>query len=90
MSQNMSQFMGSSDLQTSTPNQELIVLSASYESFRKFSFLNDQSCHVKINNSDPIFFRASQGFDADKKDYLIGSFIIVEGGITFNFVAELS
>lgn len=55
-------------------------------SFYKFSFLNDQECHVSINSGDPIYLRAGQGFQMDAHDSPITSFKISESGITYNFL----
>lgn len=86
-------FKGSADLQTSTANQEIIPTSPAdwtigYQ-FSKFSFVNDQDCHVKINGGDSIFVRANQGIEHDNEKDPIKSFVIVESAITFNWVGYM-
>lgn len=84
-------YVGSPNLQTSTSNQEIVPSSPSgwtipYKLY-KFSFSNtNQDCHVKINGGDQIFITSGQGFEMDENDAPITSFIIVESGITFNFL----
>ena len=84
-----SQYFGSSSIQTSTLGQELVNLQSPNSAFGKFSFMNDQPCSVSINNSDFLFLRALQGFDCEKRDYSINSFIIKESGITYNWIGML-
>jgi hypothetical protein len=90
MSRNGVGYIGSSDLQTSTTNQEIVSSSPSGWTIPfklyKMSFLNNQDCHVKINGGDQIFLSAGQGFEMNENDAPIQSFIIVESGITFNFM----
>ena len=93
----MAGILGSSALQTSQANEEVVPLppvgwvNVTYK-FCKFSFINDQDCHVKINgDTNQIYLRAGQGFEinrSDKKDFLISSFIVVEAGITYNYVGQ--
>jgi len=83
------QFFGTNAIQTSTASQELVQLTAPYTAYSKFSFMNDQSCQIQINTSSAIYLRAAQGFDTDRHDYHIYSFIIVTAGITYNFIAEV-
>ena len=78
-----SRFFGSSQLTTSTSNQEIVPRG---KIFYKFSFMNSQDCTVKINGSNPIFLRANQGFSMDEVDAYIHSFVIVEPNIEFNWV----
>jgi hypothetical protein len=82
-------YIGSSSLQTSTANQEVIPSPPAGWTFGyfcyKFSFMNDQDCHVKINGGDQIFLRAGQGWQMDQNDKPISSFIIVDSTITFNW-----
>lgn len=84
-------YMGSSNLQTSTANQELVpsapegwINSKLY--FYKFSFDNGSDCHVKINGGSPIYLKAGQGFEMNEIDAQIYSFVIVESGIQFNWI----
>lgn len=83
-------FIGSSDLETSVANQEIIPdapesWTIGYK-FYKFEFVNDQICHIKINNGDAIYLRASQGFNSNEIDGKIESFKIVENDITFTWI----
>jgi len=86
------QYLGSSAIMTSTSNQEIVQtqLVAPYTSLGKFTFINDAVCHVLINNSAPILLRANQGFYSEQEDYRINSFIIVDSGITFSWIGEIS
>jgi len=83
------QFYGSNAILTSTANEELVQLTAPYTAYSRFIFTNDQACQIQVNNSAPIYLRASQGFNSDKHDYHIYSFIIVSASITYNFLAEV-
>lgn len=83
-------YIGSPKLEKSTSNQEVIpspppTWTMKY-SFYKFSFSNDQECHVSINGGNPIYLRAGQGFQMDAHDSPITSFKISESGITYNFL----
>lgn len=53
---------------------------------KKFSFNNEQNCTVKINNQTTLFLKAGQGFEVDKGDFPITSFIIVEAEISYNWI----
>lgn len=85
-------YIGSSNLQTSVANEEIIP-SPPQGQYRyncyTFSFMNDQACSVVINNSSSIYLRANQGFNMDENDAPIISFKIVENGITFNWIAAI-
>ena len=72
-------FEGSSDLQTSVANTEILTSAVRYTDFQ---FLNDLACHVLINNGNPIYLRANQGFTAS----VINSLKVVESGISFNWI----
>ncbi|KXZ22294.1 hypothetical protein P4T89_13275 [Bacillus nakamurai] len=83
-------YIGSPNLEKSEANQEVVppppqTWTMKY-SFYKFSFSNDQECHVSINGGDPIYLRAGQGFQMDAHDSPITSFKISESGITYNFL----
>jgi hypothetical protein len=87
-------YFGDETLMTSTPNVEIIqgfkplgystaVTFAAY----KFSFSNQDSCSVLINdNTSPIYLADGQGFTTGIEDAPIYSFKIVEAGITYNVV----
>jgi hypothetical protein len=83
-------YLGSSSLQTSTANAEILPSSPSDwtipYNFYKFSFKNDQDCHIIINGGNQIFIRANQGFEMDEMDKPITSFKIAESSITYNWV----
>jgi len=86
-----SHYLGSPNPTTSNTNQEVIPphpkgWNKGYN-FYRFSFINDQDCHVKINGGDEIYLRANQGFNSTEIDAPIWSFVISEEGIVFNFVA---
>jgi hypothetical protein len=87
-------YIGTPDIMTtSSPNSEIIPSppaelnwTQGYKLY-KFSFSNpNQACHVKINGGSPIYLSASQGFEMDESDDPIESFIIVENGISYNFI----
>jgi hypothetical protein len=92
MSRLGSGYIGSSQLLTSTLNQEIIPLPDSSKSFKKyslykFSFSNNQDVTVIINNDATIFIPAGRGFEIDETDAPIYSFVIKEAGITYNWAA---
>jgi hypothetical protein len=92
MSRLGSGYIGSSQLLTSTVNQEIIPSPPSSKPFKKYSlyqmsFLNDQNCTVVINEDATIFLRAGQGFESDSEDMPIYSFVVKESGITYNWIA---
>jgi hypothetical protein len=84
-------YLGSSDLQVSTVNMEVIPDAVALRGWTqgyalyKFEFSNSSACHVKINGGSPIFLKAGQGFSMDEGDKEITSFVIVESNITFNW-----
>jgi len=87
-------YFGSTEIELSTANQEVIpaMVATVYVSaengrcvFTDFSFVNTEVCHVKINDSLPIFLDAGQGFDSGS---YINSFIIVEDGIHYNWIGK--
>lgn len=90
MSLTGSNYNGSSALQTSTENQQILPLPPSNWtiklSYYKFSFMNDDACTVKINDGDPLYLRARQGFNSDARDAAIWSFVVIEPDITFNWI----
>ncbi len=55
-------------------------------SFYRFSFINKQPCHIKINGGDEIFLDSNQGFDSGIYDAPIESFVIVEDDIEYQFI----
>jgi hypothetical protein len=74
----------------STANLQLVVAPTGwilgYIECYKVSFYNQQACTIKVNGS-LIPLKAGQGFESNRDDIVIKSFILVESGINFNFVA---
>ena len=86
-------YLGSSNLLTSTANLEIVPntpigWSNKRYSFYKFSFINKTTCRVKINGGEPIYLEENQGFESDKEDVKINSFIIVEPTVDFNWIGS--
>lgn len=84
-------YLGSPTVMTSTSNQEVVPLTPENwtkerYTFYKFSFINKNSCTVKINNGDSILLEDDQGFECGKDDPKIESFVIVESGIQFSWI----
>jgi len=84
-------YIGSEEPTTSTSNHEVVPThpkgwTRGYN-FYRFSFHNDQDCRVKINGGKPIYLRARQGFNTSEVDAPIYSFVVVESGVVFNFIA---
>lgn len=86
-------YLGSSKLETSSANQEIVPQPPSHLNWTsgyklyKFSFSNRQATQVIINNATTIYLEAGQGFEMETGDASIYSFIIVEPDITFNWIA---
>lgn len=76
-------FGGSSDLEVSTEEQEIIP---SGKLCYKLKFYNQDDCHIVINGIYTIFLGAFQGFETNEVDTLIRSFVITEAGININYV----
>jgi len=83
-------YLGSPNIQTSVANEEIVpVKPANWTmgySFYKFDFLNKSSCHIIVNNGDPIYLEANNGFSTTEVDAIISSFKVVESGILFQWV----
>jgi hypothetical protein len=85
-------YIGSSSIQTSTSNQQIIPTPPSnwtlgYNCY-KFSFVPLSSCSVQINNGQPIYIDAdSGGFYTDHIDAPIWSFVVIESNIQFYWMA---
>lgn len=77
-----SKMVGSTSLQTSVAEQE--ILSSPVVSF---SLMNDQDCNISINGSDYIFIRANYGINISYEDFIVNSVKIQQNGITFNWIA---
>ena len=85
-------YIGSSDLQTSVAMANIIPSPADaswtigYKLY-KFSFANQQDCHVYINgSSQQIFLPAGQGFEVSDSDAPITSFVVKEASISFSWL----
>lgn len=86
-----SAYVGSPNKLTSTANQEIVQQHkpsgwTMAMKFYKFSFMNYQDCHVRINGSDPIFLAANQGFEMNEVDALIKTFEIIDSGIEYSYI----
>lgn len=86
----ISKFYSSRDLEVSTANQELIQRHKPEETTvfgaKKISFLNNEECHIAINESEWLYLRAGQGMELDLTDETVEEFRIKESGITFNYI----
>lgn len=86
-----SNFIGSSKITTSEANHQVVPSPPSNWSkgynFYRFTFHNTTPCTVKINDDSPIFLRGGQGINTDIYDAPIRSFVIIEPGIQFNWMA---
>ena len=81
-----SEFIGSSDVLISVANAEIIP---SGKKCYKFSILNQQSCHLIINNGSPIYLGSLQGFNSDEKDCEIYSIKFSESNIQYNYIGAV-
>ena len=80
-------YIGSPNLETSTLNMELIPNKII---LYRLTLMNDQDCHISINDSDWIFIRGGQGFSTEPDDDNLHSFKIQETGITFNWIGGVA
>lgn len=84
-------YVGSGVVGTATPTEstELIELvPTTIDNFKKIVFKNiDDVCTIKINDSDPIYLAANQGFSTEIGELLVSSFVIVEANKTYTFWA---
>ena len=85
-------YLGSSSLETSVANAEIIPTPPSslkwtigYKLY-KFSFINTQACTVKINNDNIIYLQANQGLNIDQNDKEITNFCICEDNVNYTWV----
>lgn len=89
----MSTYIGSQDIMTSTANEEILQKHKestwTYFCVYKFSFLNYQDCHIKINDDeDVIFLPAMAGFVVDRKDERLYKFTIIEPDIQYIYIGS--
>jgi hypothetical protein len=75
-------YIGSDSIQTSVAGQEIIP--EGYIMY-KMTLINNQECTIEINDNDPIFLRAYQGFNMNVHDREIYSLSIVEADIKFSW-----
>lgn len=71
--------LGSSALQTSVANAEIIPTG---KTIINFKLMNDQVCTISINGQTAVYVRANQGIEIP----VVTSCKIVENGITFNWI----
>jgi len=71
--------IGSSSLETSVANAEIIPTNAR---IINFELLNDQVCTISINDQTPVYIRANQGVTLA----VVNSCKIIQAGITFNWI----
>lgn len=84
-------YLGTSEILTSSANEEILPKTPSNwtderYSFYKFSFINYDNCQIKVNNGKPIHLNAEQGFECERGDQKINSFIIVDGNVRFSWI----
>ena len=82
-------YIGSSAIQTSVANQEIIPIPVGWTLgyyLYKFSLYNDQACTISINGGNPIYLRAGQGLSIDQGDKEITSLKFGESNITYTFI----
>lgn len=86
-------YMGTDRIETTKEkNTEILSLRNekwSYDySFTHFFFDNKDACTVKINNSNPIYLEAGDGFQTDYYNTPINSFIIIESGVSYKWSGD--
>lgn len=83
-------YLGSSILQTSVANEEIIPFPPTNRStpykIQKLGLMNEADCTILINNKTKIFLKAGQGFSTTVEDQPITSLKIIESGVKFNWV----
>lgn len=83
-------YLGSSEISISVAGQDIIPNPPSHwstgYSLKKFSFDNTEECTIIVNKETRLFLKAGQGFEIGYDDSPIQSFVIVEGGIHFNWI----
>lgn len=86
-----SRYLGSSEVLTSVQNEEIIPKAPErwtldrYELY-KLSFINYDPITVKINDGEPIFLDAEQGFECEKGDQVIKSFVILTENVRYSWI----
>ena len=87
-------YVSSNGYETTTKaSQEIIPQSPSTWSygynFKKFSFLNKTNCTVIINGISTLHLIGEIGFEIDRTDEPIESFVIVESGTEYYWIGGL-
>lgn len=89
-------YIGTDSVKTTTQlNTELISTPIAWINvkmhWKQVSLINENDCTIIVNNGNPIFLRAFQGWNVDtnKNNNLepIWSLVIVETGIKYNYAA---
>ena len=81
--------IGSPEIQTSVKGENIITEQGnwSYEPrVKHLSFMNYQSCTIRINDSDEIYLRELQGISLKEEGQYIDSFVIEDDGIEYQFI----
>lgn len=85
-----SRYKGSSSVLTSAANEEVVPEAPSNWTlgyrFYKFSFINKNACVIKVNNGEEIYLETEQGFESDKDDQEVGSFVIVTPDTQYTWI----
>lgn len=81
MSRLGSNFIGSSEVETSVSNEEILP-SPCY----KLSLIPESDCTASINGSEPIFLKGGVGFSTNQIDAKINSFKILEDGVQYFWI----
>lgn len=84
-------YLGTSEILTSVANEDITPNTPDNWTFDKykfykFSFINKESCRVKINNGNPIYLEANQGFESARGDQAIEKFVIVDASIPYSWI----
>lgn len=78
---------------TSTESQEILPPEPLHWNtqyvFRKFSFISDQDCTVIINGEFTIPLIAGLGFEVDRDDVPIESFVILESNTRYYWIGAI-
>lgn len=83
-------YLGSNKIEVSTANQEIIPNPPSNWTYGytlyKFTFKTYNDTNIIINGETNIFLRAEQEFQTDSGDAGIHSFVIVNSGVSYQWV----
>lgn len=86
-----SKFFGTESMKVSVAGENVIenIEGWSYNPPRltSFSFMNEESCTVSVNGSDPIYLKEYQGFFFESKHGgYVDSFVVLEDGINYQTI----